>query len=131
MVADQRADAADPRPRTTQEQDRTLVEGVRCVDCGYAVGFARRRCPRCRGHVETARFGPLGTVWSSTVVRVPVPGRVPPYTLAYVDLEQDGPRVLAHVRASSADPEPTRIGATVRLVARTDSGDLQVEEATS
>lgn len=41
-------------------------------------------------------FGPNGTVFSSTVLRIPVPGRTPPFTLAYVDVE-DGPRILVHV----------------------------------
>lgn len=43
-----------------------------------------------------ATFGPNGTVFSSTVLRIPVPGRTPPFTLAYVDVD-DGPRILAHV----------------------------------
>ena len=43
-----------------------------------------------------ATFGPGGTVFSSTVLRIPVPGRTPPFTLAYVDVD-DGPRILAHV----------------------------------
>jgi uncharacterized OB-fold protein len=53
------------------------------------------------------------------VVRIPVPGRTPPYALAYVDLD-DGPRVLAH-----AD-DPVDIGARVRLAASRD-GDVRVE----
>ena len=69
-----------------------------------------------------AEFGPDGTVWSATVVRIPVPGRMPPYALAYVDLD-DGPRVLAH--ADDAVP----IGARVRLKESTD-GDVRVEVLT-
>jgi uncharacterized OB-fold protein len=53
------------------------------------------------------------------VVRVPVPGRTPPYALAYVDLD-DGPRVLAH--ADDAVP----IGARVRL-AESAQGDVRIE----
>jgi uncharacterized OB-fold protein len=62
-------------------------------------------------------------VWSATVVRIPVPGRTPPFALAYVDLD-DGPRVLAHVPGAQAAPA---VGARARLVAPTDSGDLAVE----
>jgi len=43
-----------------------------------------------------AVFGPGATVFSSTVLRIPVPDRTPPFTLAYVDVD-DGPRILAHV----------------------------------
>lgn len=68
-------------------------------------------------------YGPLGTVWSSTVVRVPLPDREPPYALAYVDL-QDGPRVLAHVNVAG---ERVPVGQTVRLMEATASGDIQVK----
>ncbi len=55
------------------------------------------RCPVCGGDsMSAAAFGPQGTVFSSTVLRIPVPGRTPPFTLAYVDVD-DGPRILAHV----------------------------------
>lgn len=55
------------------------------------------RCPVCGGsEMAPATFGPEGTVFSSTVLRIPVPGRNPPFTLAYVDVD-DGPRILVHV----------------------------------
>lgn len=73
--------------------------------------------------MEPAEFGPFGTVWSATVVRIPVPGRTPPYGLAYVDLD-DGPRILAHV-ADSERAVP--IGARVRLLPGAADGDPQVE----
>lgn len=68
-------------------------------------------------------FGPGGIVWSSTVVRVPVPGRTPPYTVAYVDLD-DGPRVLCHVDGLTNRPP---VGHRVRLCGTTADGDLLVE----
>ena len=76
--------------------------------------------------MEAAQFGPGGTVFASTVLRIPVPGRTPPYRLAYVDLD-DGPRILAH--ATGADNGPLVPGARVRIVGRTDDGDPLVEEA--
>jgi len=95
------------------------VIGRRCHSCGEVAAFAWPRCPACGGPVDEAEFGPEGTVWSATVVRVPVPGRTPPYALAYVDLD-DGPRVLAHTA------EVFAIGARVRLLESVD-GDVQVE----
>jgi uncharacterized protein len=113
----------DPRP----EIDRTAtgewaVAGRRCRACGEPVAYAWPRCPACAGAVEPAHFGPHGTVWSSTVVRIAVPGHTPPYGLAYVDLD-DGPRVLAH----TAGDAPAPIDGRVRLTGVSDDGDLQVE----
>jgi uncharacterized OB-fold protein len=104
----------DPRPRVVAEATGgSLVEGRRCTSCGEVTAFAWPACPACAGPVEPARFGPEGTVWSATVVRIPTPGRTPPYGLAYVDLD-DGPRVLAHIGgAHTAEAVP--IGTRVRL----------------
>ena len=112
----------DPRVATLPTGDGTVVAGSRCGACDYVMAFGRLRCPRCAGSVVDAEFGPAGTVWASTVVRVPVHGRTPPYALAYVDLD-DGPRVLAHV---AEVPGPLPVGTRVRLEERTQDGDLQV-----
>ena len=103
----------DPRPRIVAAPDGAgVVAGVRCTDherCPGRAAFDWPACPTCGGTVEPAEFGPGGTVWSSTVVRIQVPGRTPPYALAYVDLD-DGPRVLAH----TAEQQP--VGSRVRLL---------------
>ena len=70
-------------------------------------------------------FGPGGTVWSSTVVRIPVAGREPPVALAYVDLD-DGPRVLVHAPLA---PDAPAVGSRVVLVAPTAAGDPAVGAA--
>lgn len=74
--------------------------------------------------MSRARFGPAGTVWAATTQHIAVPGREPPVTLAYVDLD-DGPRVLAHVADSDAGPPPP--GADARIVGVTRHGDPLVE----
>jgi len=61
----------------------------------------------------------MGTVFSATVVRVAVPGRTPPYALAYVDLD-DGPRILSHALDTSHAFAPHE---RVELVGRTEQGD--------
>jgi len=119
------ADEPDPRPQVVPEGDGWAVTGVRCPACGYAAAGPRRRCPACCCAVTDARFGPGGTVWSATVVRVPVPGRAPPYAVAYVDLDGHGPRILAHTAGEHALP----IGARVALAASSASGDVQVVSA--
>jgi uncharacterized OB-fold protein len=113
----------DPRPRVVPRGGSAVVAGVRCTACGHPVAFVRPRCPACRGPVEPADFGPAGTAWSATVVRIPVPGREPPYALAYLDLD-DGPRVLAHVPGARLLPVGTRL----RLVPSGADGDLRAEE---
>ena len=115
----------DPRPSADPEHPNT-VRGSRCGACGYAAWWASPRCPVCASTSEPARFGPRGTVWSSTVVRVPVPGRTPPYAVAYVDLE-NGPRLLAHVRQPPGDVDRVAPGTPVELVGTTDAGDPLVE----
>lgn len=98
------------------------MAGRSCPACGLHTVSATPRCPSCRGDLVESLFGPEGTVWSSTVVRVPIPGRTPPTVMAYVDLD-DGPRVLCHV-AAATDRVP--IGRRVRVVGTTASGDLEV-----
>ena len=106
---------ADPRPAC---EDGTLL-GCRCVSCGYP--SAQRDipwCPACYRPVEPARFAPTGSVWSSTVVAIPVGTRRPPCGLAYLDLD-DGPRVLVHLA------EPVVLTPGTRLVITgTEDGDL-------
>jgi len=108
----------DPRPRMTEAGG---LAGARCEACGYAVAFPRPRCPRCRGELAPAEFGPGGTVWASTVVHVPVPGVEPPYGLAYVDLDDDGPRVLVHTGGEA----PLPVGARAELAAPDSLGNLR------
>ncbi|GAA4658714.1 Zn-ribbon domain-containing OB-fold protein [Amycolatopsis dongchuanensis] len=105
---------------------RWRVTGVRCPSCGAAAPYAWPRCPSCGGEAEPAVFGPEGTVWSSTVVRIPVADRTPPYALAYVDLD-DGPRILAHLPADWPNDRVPPIGSRVRLTDLSAEGDLQVE----
>lgn len=118
-------DVLDPRPRVVQGEDGTArLAGMRCASCGYAVAFERPACPVCAGTVIEELFGPSGTVWSSTVVRVPTPTRTPPYALAYVDLD-DGPRILAHLAGEVAAAPGTR----VRLIGLSPEGDdVEVEK---
>jgi uncharacterized OB-fold protein len=59
-------------------------------------------------------------VWSSATVHLRVGHRLPPFTLAYIDLDH-GPRILARVRP---DLE-LACGSRVRIV-DTDDGDVVV-----
>lgn len=114
---------ADPRPEVRGER----VIGVRCAACGYPSAPPAPWCPACQHRVQNAtEFGPGGTVWSSTLVHIPVGSWKPPYALAYIDLDQ-GPRVLAHLDA----PMTLRVGTRVRIVGSDEGGDLIVAAETS
>lgn len=113
----------DPRPDATPEG----LRGGRCADCGYPMLYLPPLCPACGGSpVEPAVFGPGGTVWSSTVLRVRVADRPPPAVLAYVDFDE-GPRALVHVDGSGE--RPLLPGTRVRLLGRDDRGDPLVTPA--
>ena len=113
---------ADPRPRVDESAGLALL-GVRCTMCSHPMATPRPVCAACGGPVTEARFGPDGVVYSSTVVRIAVGDRTPPYALAYVDLD-DGPRILAHVAGGEATAP--KVASRVRLTKPT-SGDVVVE----
>ena len=113
------AHVADPRPPVVGDK----VSGARCAACGYPTSPAAPWCPACQSREQKpAEFGPGGTVWSSTLVQIPVGRWKPPYAIAYVDLD-DGPRVLAHL----ATPEIVKAGTRVRITGGDDAGDLLVQ----
>ncbi|MCE2532284.1 MAG: OB-fold domain-containing protein [Acidimicrobiia bacterium] len=107
----------DPRPDATRDG----LRGGRCVPCGYPMLYRPPLCPACGGSpVDPATFGPEGTVWSSTVLRIRVADRKPPAVLAYVDFDE-GPRSLTHV--DGAGDRALTPGTRVRLLGRDDRGD--------
>jgi uncharacterized protein len=107
----------DPRPRVGADQAGAIVViGCRCEACRHPLAVEAPWCPVCRGPLGPAAFGPGGTVWAHTTVRVAVADREPPYTLAYVDLD-DGPRILARV-----DGQPA-VGGRVQVAGTTPEGD--------
>ena len=112
---------ADPRPEFVKEGEKYLLVGGRCRSCGLASAYVPPICPCGQaGQVESCGFGPGGTVFSSTVLHIPVPERPPPTCLAYVDVD-DGPRILAHVElALGVAPLP---GDQVFLAGRNSLGD--------
>jgi uncharacterized protein len=115
----------DARPAVIRDEGALVVRGGRCAS-GHVTLMPRERCSDCGGRLEPTQLSPMGTVWSSTVVRIPIPDREPPFGLAYVDLD-DGGRLLAHVREEPGrDPVPLRVGTRVEVVGTTTSGDVEV-----
>ena len=110
----------DPRPSIVREGSDFLLDGGRCR-AGHSLLRAFPRCPRCGAEVEPHRFGPTGEVWSFTTVHIKGGEEdEPPFTLAYVDLDE-GPRALLRVCG-----EPS-VGARVRLAETSPGGNPRGE----
>ena len=111
----------DPRPRVTEAGGEPRLEGARCRR-GHPLPGRFRRCPRCGSDVGPELFGPVGTIWSFTVLHVASdPAEEVPYALSYLDLD-DGPRVLVRI----CGPTP-RVGDRARLLAPSSAGDPRAE----
>ena len=119
--------APDPRPQVVNDGSGPRIVGCRCERCGYSAALPAPWCPRCRGGLRSVTFQPGGVVWSATVLRVALPDRPPPTSLAYVDID-DGPRVLGHVADRTDDR--LRAGDRVKLTGLTEAGDLRFGEET-
>jgi uncharacterized OB-fold protein len=81
-------------------------------------------CPICHSSLCGQWYGPGGTVWASTVVRVPVGDYPPPRLVAYVDLD-DGPRILCQVETDTG-AVPVVPGTRVQLTGPSPQGDPMV-----
>jgi uncharacterized protein len=112
---------SDPNtPRVMREGLFTLdpprLLGSRCRVCGELSFPSRAFCPRCDSEdfEASVALSPLGRIHTFTVIRQAPPGRVTPYTLAYVDLD-DGVRVMAQV---DGEADELSIGRPVKLTIR-------------
>lgn len=90
-------------------EHRLLIQ--HCTHCGMHQFYPRPLCLACEATaLEWVEARGTGTIYSVTVVRVPVVAELkPPYLLALVDLEE-GPRLLTNI-----DGETAGIGDRVTL----------------
>jgi len=98
------------------------LAGSRCRACGIALFGERHRCENCSSpELDHVTFAETGTVHTYTIQRYAPP---PPHTLptpwvprpvAWIDLDDSGPRVLAPIDCT---PETLSIGMAVRLECR-------------
>jgi hypothetical protein len=115
-----RIDVSDPTTAPFWEgcrEHRLVVQ--RCSACGAHQFYPRPFCLACEANdLAWVECSGHGTVYSVTVVRVPVtPELVPPYALAIVEIEE-GPRLLTNI-----DEVGARIGDAVMLDWR-DRGEM-------
>lgn len=109
----------DPRPTVVTENGVSRIAGWACTSCGYPLAVPGPWCPICQSDLEPRSFGPGGTAWSSTVFRVPLQDRVPPWVMVWMDVDS-GPRVLVH---ADGPDEVVAVGATLELIGTTELGD--------
>jgi hypothetical protein len=95
------------------------LAGSRCGDCGIALFGKRHRCENCSSkNLAHTAFSSHGVVHSFTIQRYPPPkpNACPepwsPRPLAWVDLADQGPRIMAPI---DCDPEQISIGSAVTL----------------
>lgn len=117
----------DPRPRLSPDHSSRQLRGWRCSECGVARAVHAPWCPDCGGQLLVVDFGPLGTVWSSTVVHLNIADIPAPYGLAYIDLD-DGPRFLAHIDGAE---EPLLVAGRVTISGINERGDIEVTSITT
>lgn len=93
------------------------LHGMRCGRCRQVSFPTRESCPSC-GSPDDLQQRPLsarGVLCSWSVVRNAPAGLRTPYTLAYVDLPDDGVRVMS--RLSEADGVELVVGLPLELTA--------------
>lgn len=96
------------------ETEGPRLIGAHCVRCARKFFPAPFVCPYCLREPEEVHLSNQGTLHSFTVVRVKAPYGLPlPYCLGYVDLKDEGLRVLALIDPTHI--EDLRIGMEVTL----------------
>lgn len=82
---------------------KVTLSGGRCVNCGHLSFPPRSHCLGCGadGPVGSVELPRSGTAYSVVTVHAEVPGLPGPYSLAIVELDGVGVRVLVHVTDSA------------------------------
>lgn len=97
----------------TEEQ---RLELPRCTECGHVIWYPRELCSECGStDIEWFEASGTGVVYSYSITRR-MPGRwgrVAPFVLAYVELDE-GPRMMTNI--VDCDPEDVEIGQRVEVV---------------
>lgn len=78
-------------------KDPPALIGQKCLDCGKVNFPPTPACTTCLGtKMQAFPFGEKGTLYSYTIVRVPMPGFEAPYAIGYIDL-QEGFRLFSYI----------------------------------
>ena len=112
-----------PLPGITPET-RHFWEGTRagelrlqkCASCSHVYFPPRPFCPQCASSdVSVFRASGRATLHSYVIHHRPVPGFMPPYSIAVVELEE-GPRMMTNIVEVPQTPEALRLDMPLEVV---------------
>jgi uncharacterized OB-fold protein len=112
-----------PLPAITPET-RHFWEGTRtgelrlqkCAACNHVYFPPRPFCSQCASSdVSVFRASGRATLYSYVIHHRPVPGFVPPYSIAVVELEE-GPRMMTNIMEVPQTPEDLRLDMPLEVV---------------
>jgi uncharacterized OB-fold protein len=87
-----------------------------CSACGHIYFPPRPFCPQCAAQdVRVIRASGRGTLYSYVIHHRPVPGFVPPYSIAVVELEE-GPRMMSNIVEVDQTPEALQLDMPLEVV---------------
>ena len=109
--------AITPETRHFWEGTRTgELRLQRCAPCDHVYFPPRPFCPRCASpDVSVFRASGRATLYSYVIHHRPVPGFVPPYSIALVELEE-GPRMMTNIVEVPQTPEALRLDMALEVV---------------
>jgi uncharacterized protein len=122
-----------PLPAITPET-RHFWEGARagelrlqkCVACRHVYFPPRPFCPQCASQeVSVIRASGRATLYSYVIHHRPVPGFVPPYSIAVVQLEE-GPRMMTNIVEIAQTPEALQLDMPLEVVFQSLSEEISL-----
>jgi uncharacterized OB-fold protein len=115
---DSRRFVPNPSPETQEFWDGTKAGELRlqrCEACDHAYFPPRPFCPRCAGRkVRWFTASGRGQLYSYVIHHRPVPGFVPPYSIAVVELDE-GPRMMTNIVHCPQTPEALQLDMPVEV----------------
>lgn len=106
-------------PETRHFWDGTRIGELRlqkCAACNHVYFPPRPFCPQCGSpDVSVFRASGRATLHSYVIHHRPVPGFVPPYSIAVVELDE-GPRMMTNIVGIAQTPEALRLDMLLEVV---------------
>jgi len=106
-------------PETRHFWDGTQTGELRlqkCAACNHVYFPPRPFCPKCASQdVRVFRASGRATLHSYVIHHRPVPGFVPPYSIAVVELEE-GPRMMTNIVEIEQTPEALQLDMQLEVV---------------
>ena len=98
-------------------KDGNHLQATKCTSCGQVYFPPQHMCLECYGNdMENIELSGKGSMYSYTVVQMPVPHYKPPFALAWVELPE-GVRVFTQLKGW--ENVPLKVGMDVNMVVDT------------